>query len=136
MDYTDSEAELEPVPEPVSAWRAFHLIWISLVAVTAWPAMGIAMVRHLFDYPSEAVLVFGGLISCLLYIPAMLWGGNDTLFTASIGVVWVLLWLGPMVWLIRHPRGLWDQLKFVAVLSGLSLAQATLGCLMIIGKGV
>lgn len=114
----------------------FNLWWMSLLAVAVWPLLGVAASYHLFDDPSEAALVFGGFIACLLYPIALLAGPSDIAFMGAVMLLWLLMWLLPIGWLTRHPRGRPFQGGFIAILSGVSFAQAALGYLMILGKGV
>ena len=130
---------MNTAPEATQAARGWPswVVWCaSLFAVAIWPALGVAASHHLFDDPSEAALVFGGIISCLLYPIAVLVGPSDTAFMAAVMVLWVLLWLIPVFWLTRYPIGRVFQSLCIAILSAVSLAQATLGYLMILGKGV
>ncbi len=119
-----------------AGWLAFNLLWMSLLAVTVWPLLAVAACHHLFDDPSEAALVFGGVIACLLYPIALLVGPSDIAFMGAVMFLWLLIWLIPIVWLIRHPRDRLFQIVFIMILSGVSFAQAALGYLMILGKGV
>ncbi len=109
---------------------------MSLFAVSVWPLLGVAACHHLLDDPSEAAIVFGGIIAIPLYLIALLVGPSDTAFMGTLMLLWLLAWAIPMGWLIRHRRGRAFQSAFIAVLSGISLAQAALGYLMILGKGV
>ena len=122
--------------KPVAGWSPLHLLWMSLFAVAIWPALGVTACHHLLDDPSEAALLFGGFTGCILYPVALLVGPSDIAFMSTLMVVWVLLWLLPIRWLIRHPRTRWFQSAFIGILSGVSLAQAALGYVMILGKGV
>lgn len=122
--------------EPARGWSAFNLLWMSLLAVAVWPLLAIAGCHHLFDDLSEAAIVFGGFIACLLYPIALLAGPSDIAFMVGVMLVWLLLWLIPIGWLTKYPRGRGFQTAAIAILSGISLMQAALGYLMILGKGV
>lgn len=122
--------------EPARGWSAFNLVWMSLLAIAIWPLLAIAGCYHLFDHPSEAAILFGSFIACLLFLPIWILGVSDAAGMSLLVLACVLIWLIPIVWLIRHPRGRGFQLAFIAILSGISFAQAALGFLMIWGKGV
>lgn len=122
--------------EPARGWSAFNLLWMSLLAVAVWPLLAIAGCYHLFDHPSEAVLLFGSFIACLLFLPVWMLGVSDAAGMGLVALACVLVWLIPIGWLIRHPHSRGFQTAFIAILSGISLAQAALGFLMIWGKGV
>ena len=111
-------------------WSPFNLLWMSFLGVAIWPTLGIAASHHLFDRFSEAAFLLGGINAIFLFFVALPFG-------LIFGIVlWLLMWLLPVRWLIRHPRSRRDQAIFMAILSGISLAQAVLRYLMIFGKGV
>ena len=124
------------VAEPVTGWSPFNLLWMSLLAVAVWPVLGVSVSHHLFDDPSEAAFLFGGMTACLLYLPALLVGSSDIGFMVALVFLWLLMWLLPIRWLIRHPRDRGFQSIYIMILSAVSLAQAALGYLLILGKGV
>ena len=107
-------------------WSPFNLLWMSFLGIAIWPTLGIAASHHLFDRFSEAAQI-NTIFPFFVALP----------FGLIFGIVlWLLMWLLPVRWLIRHPRSRRDQAIFMAILSGISLAQAALRYLMIFGKGV
>lgn len=125
-------------------WSPFNLLWMSFLGVAIWPTLGIAASHHLFDRFSEAAFLLGGINAIFLFFVALPFGlifgmannAINAVFTSTLVVLWLLMWLLPVRWLIRHLRSRRDQAIFMAILSGISLAQAVLGYLMILGKGV
>ena len=90
----------------------------------------------MFDKISEAVLLFGGLTALLLLPVYLIVPLSETGFGIAIIAIWLLIWIGGSVWFTSGSRTRRAQITVLAVLSGISLCQATLAFLMILGKNV
>ena len=109
---------------------------LTFVAVIVWPLLGIAASLSMYDDISEAAILFGGFTAVLLLPVYMVFPASETLYAVAIIAIWLLVWIVPSVWFTSKPRTRGSQFLFLAILSGVSFAQAALGFLMILGKSV
>ncbi len=119
-----------------AAWQLPAFLAMTFGAMIVWPMVGFAASFSLFDRPSEAVLLFGGISGLLLLPVYAIFPLSETVFGIAIIVLWLLIWIGSSFWFTIGPRKRHTQMIVLAVLSSISLGQATLGFLMILGKNV
>lgn len=117
-------------------WRLPTFLGFAFAAMILWPMIGIAFSFSMFDKTSEAVLLFGGLSGLLLLPIYVIFPLSETVFGMAIVVIWLLIWILASVWLTSGTPSRRTQIIGLATLSGISLMQAALGFLMIIGKSV
>lgn len=122
-------------PRP-QRWR---ILLVSLALMLPWPilAIGLCLLGDLFDHLWESMFMFGS-ITMLFLMPILCAGFEipEVVFGLIIGIVWCAVLLFPTFAPAR-----WRQsstaMIVMYVLQGLfSSAQAALGVLMILGKGV
>ena len=119
-----------------AAWHIHAILALTFGAMVLWPMLGIAASVSMFDKISEAVLLFGGLTALLLLPVYLIFPLSETGFGIAIIAIWLLIWIGGSVWFTSGSRTRRAQITVLAVLSGISLCQATLAFLMILGKNV
>ena len=118
------------------AWQWPAYLAMTFGAMIIWPVLAIAVSFSLFDRPSEAVLLFGGISGLLLLPVYAIFPFSETVFGTAIIVIRLLIWIGSSFWFTIGPRKRRTQMIVLAVLPVISLGQATLGFLMILGKNV
>ena len=104
--------------------------------MAVWPLLGIAASYSMFNKPTEAALLFGGLTGILLLPIYLVFTPSELAFGVAIMVIWILTWIGPSLWFLYRPRSRRLQSVVVSILSVFSLLQSALGFLMILGKNV
>ena len=119
-----------------AAWHFPAFLALTFGAMVLWPMLGIAASVSMFDKISEAVLLFGGLTALLLLPVYLIHPLSETVFGIAIIAIWLLLWIGGSIWFTSGSRTRRAQITVLAVLSGISLCQAALAFLMILGKNV
>ena len=119
-----------------AAWHFPAFLALTFGAMVLWPMLGIAASVSMFDKISEAVLLFGGLTALLLLPVYLILPLSETGFGIAIIAIWLLVWIGGSVWFTSGSRTRRAQITVLAVLSGISLCQATIAFLMILGKNV
>ncbi|MEO1524505.1 MAG: hypothetical protein AAFX06_03675 [Planctomycetota bacterium] len=115
------------------AWTVPSLLGMSLLGMTLWPVLGVAVSYTMFDAPSEALLLFGSFIMIVL-IPIYAVTASELVLGGLVIAIWLGIWTGSSLWMASWPRR--GQLGGLLILSLLSLMQAGLGFLMILGKAV
>jgi hypothetical protein len=108
----------------------------AFVAMVVWPVIGSAASFSLFDKPSDAVLLFGGLIGILLLPIYAIFPVNETVFGIAVAAIWIVTWFGCSLWFATATGKRRTQWIALIVLSSISLCQTALGVLMILGKSV
>ena len=122
--------------QATAAWHFPAFLALTFGAMVVWPLLGIAASFSMFDKISEAVLFFGGFTTLLLLPISVVLPLSETVFGIAILAIWVLIWMGGSIWFTSGPRTQRGQIIGLALMSGISLGQAALGFLMILGKSV
>lgn len=116
--------------------RGLALCIASLAVMVPWPLLGILATRSLFDRPSEAFLLFGGITMFPMMILAIFGSFSEEVYIVLMMLVWCAAAIVPNLW-VRRRLTSWSA---VAVLLGIqaafSIAQALMGAFLIIGKSV
>ena len=82
---------------------------------------------------TEAALLFGGITLILLTLISLALPLSNTIFVIAIITIWLFTWIGPAMWLTSRSPTRRTQIIVCCVLSGISLGQAALGAVLIIG---
>ena len=90
----------------------------------------------MLEQTSEALLLFGGLTALLLLPVCLVVPLSENDFGIAIIMVWILVWVACSLFFMRGSRTRRVQLIVLVVASSISLVQAALGFLMILGKSV
>ena len=122
--------------QPAVAWHFPTFLALTFGAMVVWPLLGIAASFSMFDKISEAVLFFGGFTTLLLLPISVVLPLSETVFGIAILAIWVLIWVGGSIWFTSGSRTQRGQIIVLAVMSGISLGQAALALLMILGKSI
>lgn len=126
-----------PVPSKVaSAGRVALLCVVSLIVMLPWPLLGILLMRSLFDRATEGFLFFGGITMFPLVILAIFGPVPEEVNIALLMLVWLATAAVPAIWLRRRLRSWWAVGGLLGAQAMLSLAQASMGALLIIGKSI
>lgn len=139
-DHNPYAAKIPSVEPPVLVTTVpfpARYILVSLVVMLPWPLFGIlaCLGLSLFDKPSEAVLMFGG-VTLFFLLPLALITNEQWVYAVIIGTLWLVVLLAPL-WFSRkiaHPR--FNMAMIFVLQSLISAIQAGLGFLMILGKGI
>lgn len=116
--------------------RAATRCLASLAVMMPWPLLGILLTRSFFDEPSEASMLFGGITMFPLMVLALFGSVSKEMLVALVILVWVATALIPS---LLHRRMLGSVMSFgvlLAMQSAISLAQAAMGALLVIGKNI
>lgn len=126
-----------PAPSKIGTpLRTLALCLGSLVVMVPWPLMGILLTQPYFDKGSEAFMPFGGITLFPLMILALFGSVSEDVLLLLIMLVWLAAAVVPDVWLRRRLTS-WTAIGvLLGVQSALSLAQAAMGALLILGKNV
>lgn len=115
--------------------RTLALCLASLAVMAPWPLLGIMLTRSLFDTPSEAIGLFGG-VTLFFLIPLAFVPGSDEVIPSIMLLVWCAMALIPDLALRRHLNSWWAVIGLLGIQTVFSFAQAVMGALLIIGKSV
>ena len=126
----------QPKQDERAAWQWPAFLAMTFGVMIVWPMLGFAASFSLFDRPSEAVLLFGGVSGLILLPVYAIFPLSETVFGIAITVIWLLIWIGSSFWFTIGTRKRHTQMIVLAVLSSISLGQAALGLVMILGKNV
>ncbi len=123
-------------PEAGHPLRTLALCLGSIAVMAPWPLLGILLTHTSFDKTSEAFLLFGGLTMFPLMILALFGSVPEEVNIVVLMLVWLAAAVVPDVRL-RRRLGSWKAIGgLLGVQSAFSLAQATMGALLIFGKNV
>ena len=109
----------------------------SLIAMLPWPlfAISLCMMGAIFEQSNDFMLLFGG-VTLIFLIPLGLFDPPEWAFMVVFAVVWVLVLAAPAL-LVACGKLTKGNRTVAYVLQGVfSAAQAGLGFLMIVGRGV
>ncbi len=87
-----------------AAWQLPAFLAMTFGAMIVWPMVGFAASFSLFDRPSEAVLLFGGISGLLLLPVYAIFPLSETVFGIAIIVIWLFIWIGSSFWFTIRPR--------------------------------
>jgi uncharacterized membrane protein SirB2 len=110
---------------------------VSMLIMALWPmiAFGLCAVSSIFEQSSDFILLFGG-VTLLFLLPLGLLDPPDWIFSATIGLVWMIVLVLPVV-LAASQRVSRKKLVIAFVLQAVfSAMQAGLGLLMLAGRQV
>lgn len=132
-------ADRRPAPQamPTAARirRTVALCVASFAVMAPWPLLGILALHAQFDHADEASLLFGGITAIPIAILTLI-----GLPTASLPPILVSLWIAaavvPDIWFARRLASWRAVLTLLGWQAAFSLAQATMGAMMIVGKSV
>jgi len=108
----------------------------SLVVMAPWPLLGILLTRSTFDEASEAFLLFGGVTLFPLMILALFGPVPEEVLVSLLMLVWLAAAVVPGIWFRRRLRSWMAVGVLLSIQSAFSLAQATMGALLVLGKNV
>jgi Flp pilus assembly protein TadB len=133
-----SQPELPPESGATSDRPNIALVFLlSFLIMAPWPliAFGLCTMGSIFEQSSDFILLFGG-VTLLFMIPLGLLGPPEWVFSATIGLVWLIVLFLPVV-LVASQRLQRRKLLVAYVLQAVfSAIQAGLGLLMLAGRQV
>ncbi len=133
-----SQPERLPESGATSDHRNVALVFLlSFLIMAPWPlvAFGLCTIGSIFEQSNDFILLFGG-VTLLFMIPLGLLGSPEWVFSATIGLVWLIGLFVPVV-LVASQRLQGRKLLVAYVLQAVFAAiQAGLGLLMLAGRQV
>jgi len=100
-----------------------------------WPLLAILITHSHFDERGEAILLFGGVTGIPLAVLALV-GMPEEMFLPLLVLVWIAAAIVPDLLLARRLSSWHAVFNMLGLQAAFSLAQAVIGAMAIVGKGV
>lgn len=116
--------------------RVLALCLASLAVMLPWPVLGILLLQSQFDRSSEAVLLLGGVTMFPLMTLALFGNPSEETLIGIVAAVWLVAAIVPTPLFRARLVSWWRIGGLLGAQSLFAFAQAAMGALLIVGKGI